>query len=68
MASGLERRMTKVVYKTNMEDVQQETDKKNCTFLFKKRKVRSKVSRKRKGLDDSGKCIYKRLSISYRSL
>lgn len=49
-----------------MEDVQQETDKKNCTFLFKKRKVRNKVSRKRKGLDDSGKCIYKKLSISFR--
>ncbi|XP_047366552.1 E3 ubiquitin-protein ligase RNF113A [Vespa velutina] len=45
--------MTKVVYKTNMEDVQQEADKKNCTFLFKKRKIRSKVSRKRKGLDDN---------------
>ncbi|KAI4490950.1 hypothetical protein M0802_010624 [Mischocyttarus mexicanus] len=35
-----------------MEDVQQDTDKKNCTFLFKKRKVRAKALRKRKGNEE----------------
>lgn len=35
-----------------MEDVEAKTDKKNCTFLFKRRKIRSSAARKRKGIND----------------
>lgn len=38
---------------TNMEDAVQEPEKKNCTFLFKRRKNRSSATRKRKEADGS---------------
>lgn len=41
------------VYETNMDDAVQEPEKKNCTFLFKRRKIRSNATRKRKGADGS---------------
>ncbi|XP_011701889.1 PREDICTED: RING finger protein 113A [Wasmannia auropunctata] len=45
--------VTNSVYETNMEDAVQEPEKKNCTFLFKRRKIRSNATRKRKGADGS---------------
>jgi len=41
------------VYETKMDDTVQEPEKKNCTFLFKRRKIRSNATRKRKGADGS---------------
>ncbi|XP_011175183.1 E3 ubiquitin-protein ligase RNF113A [Solenopsis invicta] len=44
------------VYESNMDDAVQEPEKKNCTFLFKRRRIRSNATRKRKesdGSDDS---------------
>lgn len=41
------------VYETNMDDAVQESERKNCTFLFKRRKIRSNVTRKRKEADGS---------------
>ena len=35
-----------------MEDAESNTDKKNCTFLFKRRKIRSTAARKRKTAND----------------
>lgn len=41
-----------------MEDAESQTDKKNCTFLFKRRKIRSAAARKRKTAnDEEGKYI-----------
>lgn len=38
---------------TNMDDAIEEPKRKNCTFLFKKRKIRSNATRKRKEADGS---------------
>ncbi|XP_029039069.1 E3 ubiquitin-protein ligase RNF113A [Osmia bicornis bicornis] len=48
----LQKRWNWIVYKTNMEDAEPKTDKKNCTFLFKRRKIRSAATRKRKATSD----------------
>lgn len=39
------------VYETNMDDAVQQPEKKNCTFLFKRRKIRNNATRKRKEAD-----------------
>ncbi|KYN02568.1 PREDICTED: RING finger protein 113A [Cyphomyrmex costatus] len=36
-----------------MDDAVQEPEKKNCTFLFKRRKIRNNATRKRRGADGS---------------
>lgn len=41
------------VYESNMDDAVQEPEKKNCTFLFKRRRIRSNATRKRKESDGS---------------
>ncbi|XP_071567761.1 E3 ubiquitin-protein ligase RNF113A isoform X1 [Temnothorax nylanderi] len=38
---------------TNMDDAIQEPERKNCTFLFNRRKIRSNATRKRKEADGS---------------
>lgn len=40
------------VYGAKMDDTVREPEKKNCTFLFKRRKIRSNAARKRKVADD----------------
>ncbi|KAL0129090.1 hypothetical protein PUN28_004048 [Cardiocondyla obscurior] len=45
--------MSVFTLRTNMDDAVQEPEKKNCTFLFKRRKARSNATRKRKEADDS---------------
>lgn len=40
------------VYEAKMDDAVDEPEKKNCTFLFKRRKIRSNAARKRKEADD----------------
>ncbi|KAG5329796.1 R113A protein, partial [Acromyrmex charruanus] len=41
------------VYETNMDDTVQEPERKNCTFLFKRRKIHKNATRKRKGANGS---------------
>lgn len=46
-----------------MDDAVQQPEKKNCTFLFKRRKIRGNASRKRKEADGDDGEHRNRLSI-----
>lgn len=49
-----------------MEDAESKTDKKNCTFLFKRRKIRSTAARKRKiGNDENGNVYLKNIRFFF---
>ena len=60
-----------MVYKTNMEDQEGRSDANNsenkdtCTFLFKKRTIRNKASRKREKIDENGKLIQNNIEFNY---
>ncbi|XP_029175977.1 E3 ubiquitin-protein ligase RNF113A [Nylanderia fulva] len=41
------------IYEPNMDDAVQSPEKKNCTFLFKKRKIRNNAARRRKEADNA---------------
>lgn len=54
--------------RTNMDDAIEEPEKKNCTFLFKRRKIRSNATRKRKGTDDDGELSLVNINLNTRYL
>lgn len=50
-----------------MADDNTQTDKQNCTFLFKKRKIRNNAARKRRGDGvDSGESRRTNISVNVR--
>ena len=57
------------VYETNMDDTVQEPERKNCTFLFKRRKIHKNATRKRRGADGSdGEWLLININLNTRYL